>query len=229
MRYLRRRMKLRYHLPTIAVGAAASLFVVAATKYPGGTTDSPGSIGYSWKRNFVSSLFQPRALNGAPNTARPIAILAMAVLCVGIGALFAILSRQIGSRAYRKTIEIGGIGAAVYSLLIVTAMHNLMVDIGLLFTVTTLLALVHLLYVERRSFLLAWGLVCLALTLASAVMYFGHLLYGLLPVAQKLGMVMSVGWILSLYYAALAHPMMLRSAPDTAALGAARLTSPPEA
>jgi hypothetical protein len=229
MRYLRQRMKLRYHLPAIAVGAAASLFVVAAMRYPGGTTDSPGSIGYSWGHNFLSALFQPRALNGAPNAARPVAILATAVLCVGVGALFAILSRRIGSRPHRKTIEIGGIGAAVYSLLVVTPMHNLMVDIGLAFTITTLLALAHLLYVERRGFLLAWGLVSVVLTLASAVMYFGHVFYGLLPVAQKLGIVMSVSWILLVYYAALAHPMMVRSAPDIAAVRAAGLTSPPEA
>ncbi len=222
-------MKLRYHFPAMAVGAAALLFLVAASKYPGGTSESAGSVGYSWAHNFLSALFQPRALNGAPNLARPIAILATAVLCVGLAALFAILSRRIESRPHGKTIQIGGIGAAVYSLLVVTPMHNLMVDIGLLFSVATLLAGAHLLYVQGRSFLLGWGLTAVALTLASAVMYFGHLFYGLLPIVQKLGIVVSLGWILSVYYAALAHPMMMRGAPDTAAIGAAGLTPPPEA
>ena len=109
-------------------------------------------------------------------------------------------------------------------------MHDLMVDIGLLFSVATLLAVAHALYVDRRHFLLAWGLACIALTVSSSVMYFGHLLYGYLPVVQKLGMAMSVGWILSVYYLALAQPMMATTAADTAAtVGATRLTLPPEA
>lgn len=222
-------MRLRYHLPAVAILAATSLFIVSAMRYPGGTAESPKSVGYSWTHNFVSALFQPRALNGAPNGARLIAVLAATVLCVALAVVFAVLSRRIGSRPHRKTIEIGGIGAAVYSLLIVTPMHDLMVSIGLLFSMATLLALAHVLYLDRRRFLFAWGLAAVALTVSSAVMYFGHLLYGYLPVVQKLGMVTSLGWILSVYYVSLAQPMMVTTAADAApTLVAAAVTSPPE-
>jgi hypothetical protein len=60
-------------------------------------------------------------------------------------------------------------------------------------------------------------------------MYFGHMLYGYLPVVQKLGMVTSLGWILSVYYVALGQPMMMTAAADAApTIGAAAVISPPE-
>lgn len=221
-------MRLRYHLPALAVGVATVLFVVAAMRYPGGTAESPSSVGYSWTHNFVSALFQPRALNGAPNEARLMAVIGATVLCVALAVVFVVLSRRIGSRPHRKAIEIGGIGASVYSLLIVTPMHDLMVSIGLLFSMATMFALVHVLYLDRRRFLLGWGLAAVALTVSSAVMYYGHLLYGYLPVVQKLGMATSLGWILSVYYVALAQRSMVTSAAAAPTIEAAAVTSPPE-
>jgi hypothetical protein len=44
------------------------------------------------------------------------------------------------------------------------------------------------------------GITCLTLLLSSAVMYYGHVLFGVLPVAQKLTFAVSVGWLLALHY-----------------------------
>lgn len=62
------------------------------------------------------------------------------------------------SRVHKKTIEIGGIGALVYGFLAVTRMRDLMVSIGLLFSLAALLAATHALYIERRWWLFAWGI-----------------------------------------------------------------------
>jgi hypothetical protein len=88
---------------------------VATTYYPGGTTDSATSVGYGWAHNFISSLFAVKALNGAANPARIVAIPAMLVLCVSIGALFKSVSNKSPSKIHRKTIEISGIGATAGS------------------------------------------------------------------------------------------------------------------
>ena len=172
-------MKLLHHLPIIGIAVALCLFVVAAAQYPGGTMDSASTVGYSWAHNFLSSLFAPRALNGAANPARYIAIPAVLVLCVSLGMVFRGISTKARSLVHRKAIEIGGIGAAVYGFLIATPMHNLMISIGLLFSWTALLATTHMLYVERRWLLFGWGTICIALSLVSATMYYGDMLYGL--------------------------------------------------
>lgn len=191
---------LKNHLPAIGVGLALCLFVVAASYYPGGTTDSASTVGYSWAHNFVSSLFAPRALNGAANPARQTAIAAMLLLCVSLAVIFKRISLKVRSQVHKKTIEIGGIGSMVYGFLAVTPMHDLMVSIGLIFSLVALLAMTHALYMERRRLLFGWGSICVALSLLSAAMYYGDVLYGFLPVVQKVSLFACVAWLLAVYY-----------------------------
>ncbi len=200
---------LKNHLPLIGLLASVCLFAVAAAYYPGGTTFSASSVGYDWTRNFICSLFQPTALNGSANPARFFAIPAMGIFCASQWLVFRSLARKARTQFPGKTIEIAGIGTAVYSFLAVTRMHNLMVTIGLLFFLTGMVALLHELVIERNRLMLAIGLSCLALLLSTAVMYYGNVLYGLLPIAQKLSFVACTGWLYAMYYA------KFRDVPDT--------------
>lgn len=143
-------MRLFRHLPVIGIAVALSLFVVAVSRYPGGTMDCAGTVGYSLAHNFISSLFAPRALNGAANPARYIAIPALLLLCLSLGVVFRQTSRKARSRVHRKVIEAGGIGSMVYIFLIATPMHDSMVSVGLLFSLVAVLATAHMLYLERR-------------------------------------------------------------------------------
>ncbi len=196
-------LKLRSHIPLLGIVISVCLFFVATTYYPGGTTDSAATVGYEWAHNFVCSLFAPVALNGAPNPARYVAIPAMLVLCISIGVLFKIISNKSTSRIHRKTIEIGGIGSAVYGFLVVTPMHDLMIDIVLPFALVGLLATLHLLYVLRSWRLFFMGSVGIVLLLLSAAMYYGHVFFGLLPVVQKASLAACLGWLLAVNYATL--------------------------
>jgi hypothetical protein len=101
----------------------------------------------------------------------------------------------------RKTIQVAGIGSMVYAFLVVTPMHNLLVGVALLFFVTAMLATLHMLYVERHRAMFLAGLVCLAVTLSNAAMYYGNVDVGLLPIVQKVSLVMWVGWLLALHFA----------------------------
>ncbi len=87
----------------------------------------------------------------------------------------------------------------VYAFLVVTPMHDLMVNIALPFALVAQLATVHLLYITRRSLLSLVGGVCILSILASAVMYYGNVLFGLLPLVQKVSIVACVGWLAAVY------------------------------
>ncbi|WP_353267362.1 hypothetical protein [Gemmatimonas sp.] len=176
----------RDHLPILGVLGALVLFALATTRYPGG---------YDWTNNTISTLFQPRALNGAQNSARSIAVLAVFMFCASMAVVFKWISSSATSRFHKKTIEIGGIGSMVYGFLVVTPMHDLLVTVGLVFFLTAMLATLHMLYAEGRSGIFYAGIGCLALPLTNAAMYYANVLYGLLPIIQKLGMVMWVGWL----------------------------------
>jgi hypothetical protein len=123
-------MILKRYMPATGVVVGLCVLVLATQRYPGGTTDSASTTGYSWTHNFISSLFASRALNGAANPARSLAILAMLILCLSLGLMFRWLSIDAQSYRHKKTIEIAGIGSMVHSFLIVTRMHDLMVTIG---------------------------------------------------------------------------------------------------
>jgi hypothetical protein len=199
---MKRNVLFRSHLPLLGIVISACLLFVATTRYPGGTAESATSAGYDWGHNFISSLFAAKALNGADNPARNFAIPAMLILCVSVGALFKSISNKSTSRIQRKTIEISGIGAAVYAFLVVTPMHNVMISIGLPFALIAQLATLHLLYVTRRWLLFVVGSVCILLSLLSAAMYYQHLFFGLLPVVQKVSLLVCLGWLVAVHYTA---------------------------
>lgn len=190
------------HWPLVGILAAVCLFVAAGACYPGGTTFSAHTVGFDWTRNYISSLFREKALNGSVSLARYFAIPAMAIFCGSLGFVFRSLVGQIRSKIHRKTVEIAGIGSMVYAFLVVTPLHDLMVAISLLFFLTAMVALIHLLYVSHDSTLFVTGSICLALLLTSAVMYYGAVLTVLLPMTQKVVLLSCAGWLFAIYYRA---------------------------
>ena len=179
-------------LPLAGVLASFALFAMATSRYPGG---------YDWTRDFISTLFAPSTATGASNEARYVAVLAMFIFCVSVAVLFKFVSRRAKARALGKTLEIGGIGSMVYAFLVVTPMHDLLVGIALLFFVPAMLAALSLAYLEGRLALLWSGLMCLGLLLVSATMYYGNILWDLLPLAQKATFAACTCWLLILQLA----------------------------
>jgi hypothetical protein len=183
-------MKIR-DLPLLGVIASLVPFTLAALRYPGG---------YDWTRQFVSTLFWPVTPMGAPNAARPLAVAAMFVFCLSVGVLFELVSRRATVRALGKTLQTGGIGAAVYGFLAVTPLHDLMVEIALGFFVVAMVAALRLAALEGRPALLAAGALCLSLLVVTAVMYYGKVFWIALPIAQKASMSSCIAWVLVLHH-----------------------------
>jgi len=88
----------------------------------------------------------------------------------------------------------------VYASLTVTPMHDLMVTIAFVFFVVAVSAILHSLYVERHLGLFMLGLVCVSPPLTNAVLYYGNILGGMLPIIQKAGSVAYIVWLFTLYY-----------------------------
>jgi hypothetical protein len=56
------------------------LYLLAAAYYPGGSQADPNAKGFSWLNNYWCNLLNENAMNGQHNSARPMAVTAMAVL-----------------------------------------------------------------------------------------------------------------------------------------------------
>lgn len=181
---------MRRFLPVLGVLASFILFVFASTRYPGG---------YDWSNQSISSLFQPAALNHEPNGARSVAAVAVVVFAISMAVVFNTISKRGPTPQHSKIIRIAGINAMVYTALVITPMHDVLVGIALLFFVTTMVTIFHRLFVERRFAMLGFGVVCIGMTLTNATMYYGNLLYGFLPIVQKLAHAAWVVWLGGLY------------------------------
>lgn len=198
-------MNLLRHFPTFGAGVAIAMFGVAAGRYPGGTHLDAHTVGYRWAENFLCSLFWPQALNGEANDGRPLAVGALVLLCVSLGVLFFLIARSTSSRRHRTAIEIGGIGTAAYSMFVATPIHDLVVTVGLGFGLVAFVSLVHLMWRERRVVLVLWGATVLVIDVVSAVIYYGDVGYDWLPLVQKVGIAVGLGWLFGVHYRRASH------------------------
>lgn len=158
------------------------------------------TVGYSWTGNTISSLFQPYALNGEVNAARFVAILSALFYCLSLGCVFVAIANKAASLKHRSIIRIAGIGSMVYAFLIVTPMHNLMVNIALAFYLVAVFSTLHSLYLLKLKKLVFLGLLCISLPIFNAVLYYLDIMYYLLPLIQKLGMLACITWFLVVYH-----------------------------
>ncbi|MGQ0766472.1 MAG: hypothetical protein ACT4OZ_12490 [Gemmatimonadota bacterium] len=175
--------------PLLGVLLSTVILAVAAARYPGG---------YDWLSQSVSSLFQPNARNGSPNASRFLAVVAVLTFSSSIAIIFNTIAKSIPAGFHRKTIRIAGIGSMVYAALVVTPMHDVLVSVALVFFVTAMITIFHRLYLERSFAMLGAGVACLALTLCNAVTYYGQVLYGFLPIVQKVSIVLWASWLYGL-------------------------------
>ena len=69
------------------------LIVIAALAYPGGSLLDKNSVGFGWSKNFISNLFEAKAINGSENPGRIWAILGMAFQSV-VMVFFLLICRK---------------------------------------------------------------------------------------------------------------------------------------
>jgi len=186
-------------LPLLCVLLAIGLVVVATRLYPGGTLEEPQAVGFDFRRNYLTQLFRPVAVNGQMNGGRLYAAAGMWLFCLGMAELFRQLANDMASTTHRKWVRIFGIATMVYAALTVTRMHDLMETISLLFFVAAKAVLLDWLW--RRRQLPQWtgGIANLVLVLTAAVVYYGQVATVVLPTLQKLVFVSSVSWLFWLH------------------------------
>lgn len=187
---------LKRTLPVIGIAVGSLLFVVATLFYPGGTRTSINSVGYDWAQNYVSTLFEPVALNGAVNPARHIAIPAMLSGCVSVATIFGHLAIKCNARSMQKLIALGGTGSMVFAFLAVTTpLHDQLLGIGLLMFMGAAIATLKLQRWLRQSRLVFFGTASIAMLAASGIMFYGNLLLEYLAVLQKIAIFACTLWL----------------------------------
>lgn len=81
----------------IGISISLALLLIAISIYPGGTYQDKSSVGFDWTKNYISNLFEAKALNGSQNPSRIWAFFGMFFYSVSCAIFFVNMSNKIST------------------------------------------------------------------------------------------------------------------------------------
>ena len=175
------------------------LYIWAARYYPGGSQVDPQAVGFSWTDNYWCNLLDSRAINGMPNGAQPLAMVAMGILCMSLISFFwGIPTALSAGKGWKYVISLGGTAAMICGALMGTFDHDLMTNIASAFGLVAIVGVLRLLWKAGWT-VHAWaGIVILLLVGLNNFLYYTDSLRVYLPVVQKITFLYVLGWVWAL-------------------------------
>lgn len=172
------------------------LYGLATCYYPGGSHIDPHSIGFSWRDNYWCDLLDSHAVNGMPNGARPLATVAMGILCISLISFFWGFPAALSAgRGMTWTIRISGAAAMTFGSLMGTFDHDLMTNIGSLLGLIAVAGVLRLLWRARWAGPAWAGFAILLLVGLNNLLYYTDSLRVYLAVVQKITFLYVLAWV----------------------------------
>ena len=174
------------------------LIVIATLGYPGGSLLDKNSIGFGWSKNFLSNLFEAKAINGSENPGRIWAIIGMAFNSVGYGIFFINMSKKISSRQWANILKFIGATNIIFIFLIATPLHDLG-TISIILTLFGLFAITVFILKSKLHLLKFCCIICLLTYYCFFTLFgFGYLVLSF--IMQKVYIISSMLLVLGLEY-----------------------------
>ena len=171
-------------------------YIIAALLYPGGSQAGNTSRGFSWLHNYWCNLLNVHAMNGAHNTARPVAITGLIILSVSLATFWYQFSRVIKfSKTSQLLMQVSGIISMFAVLFLFTSYHNIVINITVLLASFALAGTFTGLYKLKWQKLFSMGILNLVLIGVNNFVYYTRELIGYLPVVQKITFLFFLGWV----------------------------------
>ena len=182
------------------------LYFIATLFYPGGSQVNKNSVGFSWLNNYWCNLLNEQAINGQLNSAKPIAMAAMFILCLTLILFWFLFPKYI---AVDKKLAIiikgcGSLAMIIGFLLFTNINHDLITNLASFFGVIATIGILIALYKIRWNRLFVLGLFNFLLVGLNNYVYYSKGLIIYLPVVQKITFALFLFWVcsidLNLYY-----------------------------
>ena len=183
----------------ICVVISVILIVIATIVYPGGSLLDKSAIGFDWSKNFISNLFAAKAVNGSENPSVIWAIIGIAFHSVSYAIFFINMSKKMPTRHAATILKLIGASNIIFTFLVVTPLHDLMV------LISSTLFLIGLFYITVYILKTKLHLLKFACIICLLIFYYTLYLYGsgnweLLAIMQKVTFINSMLLILGLEY-----------------------------
>ncbi len=184
----------------IGIIIALLLLIVATRYYPGGSQHDKGSIGYDWKNNYLSNLFGEKAVNGAPNTARPWSAAGMLFLALSWALFFISFSKKIPQKSAAGIIKYFGAGAMIFTFLAVTPLHDIMVTLASTMALVSIFYITVFVFKSKLHLFKILSVIYMIVFYTCSFSYYTSSYLEYLPILQKTALVITITWVLSLQY-----------------------------
>jgi hypothetical protein len=186
-------------LPLIGIALFVVFYIIAAIYYPGGSYVAQNQSGFSFRNNYLCDLLDNRAINGALNSARTYARIALAMLCFSLIILWYHLPKLFDRKNKSQTIMSGaGILSLTITLFLASGILDIIIRIAGVFGVVALLISLIELYKANYFKLLIFGIICLLLFLTNYYIYETEILIDKLPLIQKVTFLAFINWFILL-------------------------------
>ena len=177
------------------------MFLLTATfLYPGGSILDKNSVGFDWSTNFFSNLFLPNALNGKENPSRIWALFGMVFNSIAYGLFFGHTSRKIPHRHTKRVLIMVGVLNMIFTFLIATPLHDLMVTVSSTLTMLGLFYITIFIFKTKMHWLKWFCTVSLLIFYLTLYLY-GAGNWGLLAIMQKVTFLCFLLLVLAIEYA----------------------------
>lgn len=174
-----------------------ALYIIAAFLYPGGSQADKNAAGFSLVNNYWCNLLGENAINGQPNSAKPVAMTGMFVLCITLSLFWILFSKHANiSKKLKLIIPVAGLLSMSTAFLLFTGLDhdsitNLASAFGLVATIGTIVGL----YQVKWFKLFAFGLLNILLVVLNNYVYYSKEMIVYLPVIQKISFAVFLIWI----------------------------------
>ena len=190
---------IKKHSVLIGISISVALLLIAISIYPGGTYQDKNAVGFDWSKNYISNLFEAKALNGAQNPSRIWAYFGMFVYSMTCSVFFVNMSDKIPETNFKKIIKYAGILIMPFTFLIITPLHDVMLNISSFLFWNCIGAITVFIFMTKLHFFKIYNIICL-LIFFYAVYIHASRNWDVLPVIQKVNTISSILLILGLEY-----------------------------
>ena len=176
------------------------LYFIATLFYPGGSQANIHSVGFSWRNNYWCNLLNNNSINGQHNTAKPIAMMAMIVLCLSLSYFWISFPVILNlHKRLKRVIQFSGVLAMLAAFLLFTNFnHDIVTNIASAFGMIAIVATFAGLFKAKWFGLFTLGLFNIVLIAVNNYLYYTKGLLVYLPVIQKISFAFFLIWISSI-------------------------------
>ncbi len=194
--HIKERHIVRMLLPSFGIFAYMLLYLIATLLYPGGNQLDKNEKGFSWTQNYWCNLLNEYAMNGQLNTARPIAMVAMFVLCITLVYFWYIFPGQVGfGKNWRIAMKLSGVIGMLIGMFIFTDLHDSIINIAGICAFAAVIGTFMGVYKLKWRKLFTMGVFNIILVALNNVLYYGNDLKMYLPTVQKVTFLSFLLWI----------------------------------